>query len=57
MINVLPVIFLTFCMLGLHMLHTGLFFYHTKVTLMGHEHRNDAPTTTAVGLHTGALNN
>jgi len=33
-------------------------FYHTKAKLRRREHRNNEPTTTAVGLHhTEALNN
>jgi len=44
-------------MLGLYTVHTG-FFYFTKAILMRREHRNNSPTTTAVGLHhTGALKN
>jgi len=46
-----------FYMLGWYTWHTG-FFYYTKAILMRREHRNNAPTTIAVGRHcTGALNN
>jgi len=41
------------------LLHMHIFsFYYTKAMPMKHEHRNNALTTTAVGLHhKGALNN
>jgi len=52
---------LTICILGLYALQhcTHIFsFYYTTAIVMRHEHQNNAPATTAVGLcHIGALNN
>jgi len=58
-ISILPVIYLTFCMLCLYTLHTQyLFTTQKQYILMRCEPRNNTPTTIAVGRHhTGALNN
>jgi len=47
---------LTFvCLVCIHCTHV-FSFYYTKTILVSREHLNNAPTTTAVGLHhTGAL--
>ena len=44
-----------FFMLGVYTVST--YFYYTKAILMRRKHRNNSWTTTAFGLHTGALNN
>jgi len=45
------------CLVYVHCTHI-FSFYYTKATLIRREHRNNAPTTTAVGRHhTRALNN
>jgi len=44
-----------FFMLGVYTVST--YFYYTKAIQMRRKHRNNSRTTTAFGLHTGALNN
>ena len=56
-ISFVPFIFLIFCMLGLYTLDTRSFFYHTKATLIRHEHQNNAPTIAVGHHHIGALTN